>query len=81
VSVDSTGVAALESVLDDFDRRRIAFYVARAKHPAREQLDRSGLTARIRPDHFFATVRAAVAAGAGLADDEGHDRRDDDGRR
>ena len=65
VSVDSTGVAALEAVLDDFERRGIAFFVARTKDPVRVQFDRSGLTARIGDDHFFATVRAGVAAATG----------------
>ena len=63
VAVDSTGVAAVEAVLDDFDRQGIGFFVARVKHPVREQLDRSGLSARIGTDHFFATVRAGSRGG------------------
>ena len=62
VSIDSTGTAALEAILDDFARRGIRFYVARMKHPVREQLDRSGLSDRIGAEHFFATVRAGVTA-------------------
>ena len=63
VAVDSTGVAALEAILDDFDRRGITLVVARAKAPVREQLDQSGLTVRVGADLFFPTVRAAVVSG------------------
>ena len=76
VSIDSTGTAALEAILDDFARRGIRFYVARMKHPVREQLDRSGLSDRIGAEHFFPTVRAGVAA----AVDTDHGREGGSGR-
>jgi SulP family sulfate permease len=63
VDLDSTGVAALEAVLADFERRRIRFVVARAKAPLRERFDRAGLTDRIGAEGFFPTVQAAVEAG------------------
>ena len=71
VAIDSTGVAALEAMLDDFDRRGITFAVARAKNPVREQLDQAGLTARVGADQFFPTVRTAVAGPPTDAEDEG----------
>ncbi len=69
VGVDSTGVAALEAVLDDLDRRGTTFAVARVKAPVREQLARAGLVARIGDDRFFATVRAAVGKDPGSGSD------------
>jgi len=71
VAVDSTGVAALEAVLDDFERRGVRFAVARAKSPLRERFERAGLTARIAENRFFPTVRAAVEAGRTTPPDEG----------
>ncbi len=70
VAIDSTGAAALDAVLDDFDRRGIGFAVARAKNPMRQQFDQAGLTARIGADQFFPTVRSAVA---GSSTDEGNE--------
>jgi SulP family sulfate permease len=61
VSVDSTGVAALEALVDDFERREIVFVVARLKGPVRRAFDETGITARMGEERFFPTVRAAVA--------------------
>ena len=88
VAVDSTGLAALEALLDDFGRRGLRLAMARVKSPLYEYLDRTGLVARVGADQFFPTVRAAVTAqtsGPGSPDPPAHEKgptaEDDDGRR
>jgi high affinity sulfate transporter 1 len=61
-NIDTTGVAALESIITDFDHDDITFMVARLKGTMRERFDQAGLTDRIGESNMFPTVRAAVAA-------------------
>jgi SulP family sulfate permease len=61
-NLDSTGVAALEVIMDSLQREGITFMVARLKGSMRTRFAEAGLTERIGETHFFPTVRAAVAA-------------------
>ncbi len=63
--IDYTGARALAGVLDELDRRTIAFAVARAGDRARAGLAAAGLEARIGPDRFFSAVDEAVTSLAG----------------
>jgi sulfate permease, SulP family len=58
--LDFTGSRVLGEVLDDLARDHITFAIARASAPLRQSLQRSGLMARIGPDHFFPNVDEAV---------------------
>jgi high affinity sulfate transporter 1 len=60
--LDFTGSRALSQVLDEFDRRHIAFGVARGGDHLCESVRRSGLLARIGADHFYDTADEAVTA-------------------
>jgi high affinity sulfate transporter 1 len=60
--LDYTGAAALHEVLDELERRHIAFAVARAGEHVRGSLARSGLLARIGEDRLFPSVDEAVTA-------------------
>jgi sulfate permease, SulP family len=59
--LDYSGGLALRSVLDNLDRDRITFAVARAAQRVRGSMTRSGLLERIGEDHFFPAVDEAVA--------------------
>jgi SulP family sulfate permease len=59
--IDFTGVRTLGGVLDELDTNHVDFAVARAGAHVRDGLRRSGLEARIGPDHFFPSVDAAVS--------------------
>jgi anti-anti-sigma factor len=61
--VDSTGLEALAELADDLEREGITLVVARVRRFMREQFDASGLSERIGPEHFYTSVRDAVAAG------------------
>lgn len=60
--VDYTGSVALHRVLDELERRRIAFAVARAGEHLRQSLARSGLLERIGERNLFASADEAVTA-------------------
>ncbi|HEY5390327.1 MAG TPA: SulP family inorganic anion transporter, partial [Solirubrobacteraceae bacterium] len=60
--IDFTGSRALGRTLDELDAKGISFAVARAGSRAREGFRKSGLEARIGPDHFFAAVDEAVSS-------------------
>ena len=60
--IDYTGSRALAEVLDELDRQRIDFAVARAGEHTRSYLRRSGLLARIGEARFFPSVDEAVRA-------------------
>lgn len=60
--LDYTGAAALGEVLDDLDRRKITFAMARTGQHVRQSLARSGLLERIGEDKLFPAVDEAVAA-------------------
>ena len=60
--LDATAIDVLIRLHDELDERGIALCFARLKGRQREIFEETGLTARIGPDRFFPTVRAAVAA-------------------
>ena len=58
--IDFTGVRALNDVLDELDRQRVAFAMARPGSHLIENLARSGLLKRIGTDHLYPNVDEAV---------------------
>jgi SulP family sulfate permease len=60
--LDSTAIDVLSRLQVELEQRGIALCFARLKGRQREIFQDTGLTARIGPDRFFPTVRAAVAA-------------------
>ncbi len=60
--LDATAIDVLIQLHDELEERGIALCFARLKGRQREIFEETGLTARIGPDRFFPTVRAAVAA-------------------
>lgn len=60
--VDSTGLAALEALVQSLERQGITLVAARLKAPMRERFDDAGLTDTIGRERFHATVREAVDA-------------------
>jgi MFS superfamily sulfate permease-like transporter len=82
--VDSTGAEILTEVLDDLDRRGVAFAFAGLKGVVRDRLARYGLVERIGMDAFFPNTISAVEAhtaardarDAGGADGDTDDRQD-----
>ena len=59
--IDASGIAALESLIDELRRSGITFVIARAKSPVVARLHATRLVDRIGEDHMYPTVRAAVA--------------------
>src|SRR4051794_17239618 len=60
--VDAAGEDALRELVEDLRHEGIVLLVARLKTPVQERFDQSGLSDAIGREHFYATVRAAVAA-------------------
>ena len=60
--LDATAIDVLARLQVELEQRGIALYFARLKGRQREIFEETDLTARIGPDRFFPTVRAAVAA-------------------
>ena len=60
--LDATAIDVLIQLHGELEERGIALVFARLKGRQREIFEETGLTARIGPDRFFPTVRAAVAA-------------------
>ena len=60
--LDSTAIDALSLLHDELDQRDVTLCIARLKGRQREIFAETGLTARIGANHFFPTVRSAVAA-------------------
>jgi MFS superfamily sulfate permease-like transporter len=60
--VDFTGSREFGHVLDACDRAHVAFGVARTGGHLKDMLQRSGLTQRIGPSHFYPSVNEAVTA-------------------
>jgi SulP family sulfate permease len=60
--LDYTGSRELSELLDTLRREKIGFALARAGQTVRENLDRSGLLARIGPEHLYSSADEAVAA-------------------
>jgi high affinity sulfate transporter 1 len=58
--VDSTGLEALEDLVDELRRDGTTLVVARLRTAMQEQFDAAGLTDRIGADHFYPSVRVAV---------------------
>jgi sulfate permease, SulP family len=58
--IDSSGVTALEDVINDCEQRNIRFLIAGLKGPVRDILHRSGLIKKIGEDHFFFRIQNAV---------------------
>jgi high affinity sulfate transporter 1 len=63
--IDYTGQNELRRLLDELDRRRIRFAIARAGETVRDNLERAGLLARIGEDHLFGSADEAVRAVGG----------------
>jgi MFS superfamily sulfate permease-like transporter len=62
VEVDSTGLAALDSLRADLTGRGVVFALARVKQDLLVALTAYGLTAAVGPDRIFPTLPTAVAA-------------------
>ena len=60
--LDATAIDVLIRLQAELAQRGIALCFARLKGRQREIFEETGLTARVGPDRFFPTVRAAVAA-------------------
>jgi sulfate permease, SulP family len=60
--IDYTGSRELSELLDTLQREKISFALARAGKTVRENLTRSGLLARIGPEHLYSSADEAVAA-------------------
>ena len=60
--VDATAIDMLAQLDAELEQRGIALFFARLKGRQREIFMETSLSARIGQDHFFPTVRAAVAA-------------------
>lgn len=58
--IDTTGAEVVSMLLDDLDRKGIAFGFAELKGPVKDRLRRYGLYDRIGEDNFFPTVGSAV---------------------
>ncbi len=58
--IDSTGAEILADVLDDLDRRGVAFAFAGLKGPVKDRLRSYGLYDRIGDDCFFPNTISAV---------------------
>ena len=61
-AIDASGVQAVEETVRSLKRQQVGFVVARLKSPLRERFDATDLTRLIGEEHFYPTVRAAVAA-------------------
>jgi MFS superfamily sulfate permease-like transporter len=61
IGVDASGIEALEQLLTALASSGVTLVVARMKSHLEEQFAVTGLTDRVGPGHFFATVDEAVA--------------------
>jgi sulfate permease, SulP family len=60
--IDATGVATLEELIGSLSKHGISFVVARLKGPLRDAFRAAGFTDTIGSEHFFPTIRDAVAS-------------------
>ena len=60
--IDSTGIEALLDLMHDLQREQITLVVARLRTRLRPDFDVAGLTDVIGPEHFYPSVKLAVAA-------------------
>ena len=58
--IDSSGVHALEEIIDHCKSQGIQFLIAGAKGPVRDILQRSGITEKVGPAHFFFRIQHAI---------------------
>ncbi|MFT5167343.1 MAG: SulP family sulfate permease [Saprospiraceae bacterium] len=58
--IDSSGVSALEEVINDCTQRNLRFFMVGIKGPVRDILHRSGLVEKIGKDHVFFRIQNAV---------------------
>jgi high affinity sulfate transporter 1 len=68
--VDSTGVEALDELSRGLRRDGIGLAVARLRTRLQEEFEENGLADTIGPEHFYATVRAAVEGSRALETSE-----------
>ena len=59
--IDSTGIETLLDLTRDLRREQITLVVARLRARLRPDFDVAGLTDLIGPEHFYPSVRLAVA--------------------
>jgi SulP family sulfate permease len=60
--IDSTGIEALLDLTRDLRRDNITLVVARLRKRLMPDCEAAGLTAEIGPEHFYPSVRLAIAA-------------------
>jgi MFS superfamily sulfate permease-like transporter len=60
--VDSTGIEALADLTEELRGEQITLVVAKLRARLLAELEAAGLTKAIGPEHFYPTVKAAVAA-------------------
>jgi sulfate permease, SulP family len=63
--IDSSGIAAVEELIEHLRKDAITLVTARLKSHILQRFDESGLTRAIGPGRAYPTVRAAVDACAG----------------
>ena len=59
-TLDITTTEQLEKLTDSLSSARVALGLAHVHGPALDMIERSGLVAKIGPDHLFPTTRDAV---------------------
>jgi MFS superfamily sulfate permease-like transporter len=57
--VDSTGLEALEQLIDELDHEEVRLTVARLRSRMTDRFEEAGLVDKVGRDRFFPTVRAA----------------------
>ena len=60
--IDSTGAEVLTGVIDDLDRRHVAFAFAGLKGPVKDRLRSYGLYDRIGDENFYPNTISGVEA-------------------
>jgi SulP family sulfate permease len=58
--LDSSGVHALEEIIEQYTSQGIGLYFASIKGPVRDAMSRSHLIGKIGEDHFFMSIQEAV---------------------
>jgi SulP family sulfate permease len=68
--IDSTGVEALEEVIETCRRHGVTVLLAGVKGPVRDVLDDAGVSNDLGEDNFFLEVHAAVQRAEAIAEDD-----------
>jgi SulP family sulfate permease len=68
--IDSTGVEALEEVIETCRRHGVTVLLAGVKGPVRDVLDDAGVSNDLGADNFFLEVHAAVQRAEAIAEDD-----------